>query len=144
MSDVANPFVLRRRVEFHDTDMAGIVHFAAYFRFMEAAEHAFLRHLGLNVFLKDDQGDISWPRVSAGCDFRSPARFSDELAIEVAVEKLGDKSVTYRFRILRDESLLAEGHMTSVCCRVRPGMPPEPISIPPDLRAKLATGQAGV
>ena len=44
-------FQLSRRVEFSDTDMAGIMHFSNFFRFMEAAETAFLRSLGLSVVL---------------------------------------------------------------------------------------------
>ena len=43
------PFTTTRRVEFGDTDMAGIMHFANFFRFMEAAEPDFLRSLGLSV-----------------------------------------------------------------------------------------------
>ena len=44
-----NAFVTRRRVEFMDTDMAGIVHFATFFRYMETAEHELLRKLGIPV-----------------------------------------------------------------------------------------------
>ena len=73
---------------------------------------------------------ISWPRVSAHCDFRAPARVDDLLQTEVAIEQLGNKSVTYRFTITRDQVLVAEGRMTAVCCRIRPHLPPEPIVIP--------------
>ena len=131
------PFSLRRRVEFHDTDMAGIMHFTGFFRFMEAAEHAFLRQHGLNVFLRDELGEISWPRVSASCDFKSPVRFSEDVEISVELERLGEKSATYRFLMKHEDRLLAEGQMTSVCCRLREGQPPEPIAIPAAIRAKL-------
>ena len=46
---MAYQFKIRRIVEFSDTDMAGIVHHAVYYRYMEAAEHAFFRSLGLTV-----------------------------------------------------------------------------------------------
>ena len=36
-------FSYEHRVEFFETDLAGIVHFANYYRFMEQAEHAFFR-----------------------------------------------------------------------------------------------------
>ena len=42
-------FTHQRQVEFAETDMAGIVHFANFFRWMESAEHAFLRSLGHSV-----------------------------------------------------------------------------------------------
>ena len=46
---VAYEFKIVREVEFSDTDMAGIMHFSNFFRFMEAAEHAFFRSLGLSI-----------------------------------------------------------------------------------------------
>lgn len=135
------PFRTRRMVEFSDTDMAGIMHFSAFFRFMESAEHALLRSLGLSVFGIDDPqgGDavISFPRVSARCDFSSPARCEDDLDIEVVVQKLGKSSVTYGFHVYRDGEELAIGEMTSVCCRLLDGAKPEPIPIPADIVALL-------
>lgn len=104
---------------------------------MEEAEHAFLRHHQVEVFSQDDEGGLGWPRVSASCDFRSPARFSEELDIEVDLERLGDKSVTYRFLLRREKETLAEGHMTSVCCRARHDGAPESVSIPAEIRKKL-------
>jgi acyl-CoA thioester hydrolase len=135
------PFRTRRMVEFSDTDMAGIMHFSAFFRFMEGAEHALLRSLGLSVFgINDpDGGDakISFPRVSARCDFHSPARCEDELDIEVVVQKLGKTSVSYGFHLYHDGEELAVGEMTSVCCRLHDGAKPEPIPIPADIVALL-------
>lgn len=128
-----------RRVEFVETDAAGIVHFSAFFLYMEQAEHELLRQLGLGVSSRDEQGEISWPRVSASCEFRRPARFEDRIEIEVTVERVGETSVTYRHRLSRDGELLADGRMTAVCCRVRPGMPPQPIPIP----AKFAEALLG-
>jgi acyl-CoA thioester hydrolase len=133
------PFLTHRFVEFSDTDMAGIVHFAAFFRYMESAEHALLRSLGLSVYSKIDGQTISFPRVAAHCDFRSPARCEDNLAIEVAVSRIGSKSVTYAFVVRRDETLIAEGKMTSVCCRLQEGGPPESIPLPEEIAKKLAT-----
>src|SRR3954451_7046227 len=91
------PFRLTRRVEFADTDMAGIVHFATFFRYMEAAEHAYLRACGLSVHTTWGGETITFPRVSASCDFVKSARFEDVLDIEVAVERIGRTSVRYAF-----------------------------------------------
>jgi len=128
------PYRHRRMVEFADTDMAGIMHFSAFFRFMESAEHALVRSLGLSIFgLPDpDGGDhlVSFPRVSARCDYTSPARCEDELDIEVTVQKLGRSSVTYAFRFTHDGDEVAVGEMTSVCCRMREGGKPEPLALP--------------
>ena len=91
------PFHTSRFVEFSDTDMAGIMHFAAFFRFMEAAEHQLVRNLGFSVYSQVDGDVVSFPRVAATCEFHSPARCEDVLEIDVTVERVGTKSVTYRF-----------------------------------------------
>ena len=62
------PFCTSRRVEFRDTDAAGIVHFSVVPVYMEQAGHELLRSLGMSVHQHDAQGEISWPRVSVGCD----------------------------------------------------------------------------
>src|SRR5947209_18751645 len=95
--DPVMPVVFRttRRVEFADTDMAGIVHFANFFRYMESAEHEFLRSRGLSVAMDWEGDHIGFPRVSASCDFQSPVRFEDVLDIEIELTRLGSKSVRY-------------------------------------------------
>lgn len=135
-------FQTQRRVEFSDTDMAGIAHFSAFFRWMEAAEHELLRSLGLSVYTRiDDETALSFPRVNATCDYRSPARCEDLLDIAVSVARIGGKSVTYAFRFSRDETLIAEGKMTSVCCRVAAGHAsdsrPEAVTLPERIVAGL-------
>lgn len=145
---MASPFRYRRMVEFADTDMAGIMHFSAFFRFMEGAEHALIREVGLSVFhkpeeLAGDSAPLSFPRVSARCDFQRPARCEDWLDVEVAVQRLGNKSVTYAFRFLHDEEELAVGEMTSVCCRMHAGAPPEPIKLPAEVREALGPHVVG-
>jgi acyl-CoA thioesterase FadM len=50
---------------------------------------------------------------------------------------MGEKSVTYDFRFLRGEQLLATGKTTAVCCRIEHGQPPKSIPIPPEIQAKL-------
>lgn len=137
-------FRTQRFVEFSDTDMAGIAHFSAFFRYMEAAEHALLRSLGLSVFQSHgEQHAISFPRVNAECDYTSPARCEDVLDIAVSVTRLGGKSITYRFDIARDGTPVATGSMTSVCCRIEPGQPPVAVPLPAEVADKLRPYLAG-
>ena len=82
---MAYEFHCRQRVEFADTDMAGIVHFSNFFRYMERAEHEFLRSLGLSVHAVNGDDLVSWPRVSAECKFRAPLSFEDELDVHLLV-----------------------------------------------------------
>lgn len=119
-----------RRVEFRDTDAAGIMHFASFFPYMESAEHELLRSLGTSVVVQDEEGTLSWPRVAARCDYQGPARFEEELTIRVGVERLGRTSVTYRFEFTRQGAAVASGSITAVCCRIAHGSPPRPVPIP--------------
>ena len=131
------PFLYNRRVEFRDTDSAGIAHFSTFFNFMEEAEHAFLRSRGLSVVMQDAEGTISWPRVSAKCDYRSAVQFEDVMTIEVVIARLGEKSATFVFTFQSGERLIAEGEITAVCCRIEAGKPPRGIPIPQEMRSKL-------
>jgi len=128
----------RRRVEFRDTDAAGIVHFSAFFFWMESAEHELLRSAGLHVIDRQPDGsEYSWPRVSATCDYRSTARFGDELDIAVFVAAVGRSSVTYRFVFEHEGRAVAEGRVVAVRCLMRPGSRLESVAIPSDIVARL-------
>jgi acyl-CoA thioester hydrolase len=134
---MAIPFHTTRLVEFSDTDMAGIMHFSAYFRYMEAAEHELLRSIGLSVYSEVEGAAVSFPRVAASCEYSSPVRCEDVLDIHVSVERVGTKSVTYAFRFTDRGRDVAMGKMTSVCCRVVHGQPPVSMPIPDAFAQKL-------
>ena|ERR1700722_18728651 len=134
---MSTPFRTTRLVEFADTDMAGIVHFAAFFRYLEAAEHAFLRSRGLSVVMDWEGQSIGFPRVSASCDFFSPARFEDVLDIDVRLARVGTKSLSYEIDIFLRGTPVAKGKLSAVCCKMLAhGI--ESIAIPATLRERLA------
>jgi 4-hydroxybenzoyl-CoA thioesterase/acyl-CoA thioester hydrolase len=127
-------FTTRRRVEFRDTDAAGIVHFSAFFFWMESVEHELLRSVGVAVVDRGADGvDASWPRVSASCDYLSAVRFGDELEVSVSVEAVGRTSVTYAFAFAHDGRSVARGRVVAVRCLMRPGAKPEAVAIPTDI-----------
>jgi YbgC/YbaW family acyl-CoA thioester hydrolase len=105
----------QQRVEFADTDMAGIVHFSAIFRYMEEAEHAMWRAAGLSI--ADRGNDLGWPRVSAACEFRNPLHFEDEFEVWVRLAAVRTRALDYEFTIVRGDTVIAVGTMTSVCVR---------------------------
>lgn len=114
-------FRWKYRVAFSETDMAGIVHFSNYFRYMEMAEHAFLRSLGLTVHANGDDGAASWPRVHAECTYTAPLTFEDELEVHLLVREKARKTITYDFRLLKDgETLVATGSLTVICVSIDP------------------------
>ena len=126
-----------RRVQFSETDMAGIVHFSQFYKMMEEAEHAFLRAVGLTVMEHRPDGTVvGWPRVSAKCGFKAPAFFEDELDIEVTVRRIGVKSLTLDYRFTRDDdgkpepTLVAEGTMKTVACTFTPDRTMTSVPVP--------------
>ncbi len=134
---MAEPYRTTRLVEFHDTDMAGIMHFASFFHYMESAEHELLRSLGLSVHATVDGEMLSFPRVASSCQFQSPARCEEILDIAIRISRLGTKSITYDFAFRSDSREVATGQITCVCCRVVSGQPLESVKIPADVAAKL-------
>ena len=135
---MAVPFRAERRVEFRDTDAAGLVHFTAFFHWMESAEHALWRELGVELVDRDPDGTLtSWPRVSASCDYRRAVRFGDVLVVLVRVARVGRSSVTFDFQFEHASTDVASGRIVAVRCRLRPGGTPEPLPIPADVAEKL-------
>ena len=135
MSEV---FRTTRRVEFCETDMAGIAHFANFYINMEQAEHELFRTLGLELINRQDDGTvISWPRVSASCSFNAPARFEDVLDVSVFVKRIGVKSVTFGIEFHRGETRIAHGQLKTVCCHFGGDEEMKSIKIPGEYRSQL-------
>ncbi len=126
-----------RRVEFRDTDAAGIVHFSVFFAYMEQAEHEFWRSLGTSVVHRSGDQTISWPRVSAKCDYKVAIRFEQIIEVEVSIVKIGTKSLTFRFDFRRDAETVAQGEITTVCCLVSEDRSLTSVEIPDELRKML-------
>lgn len=107
------------RVQFSETDLAGIVHFSNYFRYMEVAEHAFFRSLGYSIHAEYEGRTIGWPRVRATCEYQAPLRFEDEVEVHLLVREKKSKSLTYEFifRKVEDDARVevARGKITAVC-----------------------------
>ena len=114
-----NQFIYQRRVEFADTDMAGIVHFTNIFRYMEETEHAFYRSLGIPIHNFKSAPLIGWPRVHAECDYRHPVRFEDVLKIYLTIAEIKEKKIHYEFKIckLANNTIIeiADGKLIVVC-----------------------------
>ena len=122
--------------------MAGVVHFARFFVFMEAAEHEFLRSLSPGLPLELEGRSVLWPRVTAACNYRKPALFRDLLEFHLTVARRGKTSLDYRFSIRRDGEEIAVGHLVTVYCSRDPGGQLRPLPIPRAVAASL--GQAVV
>jgi YbgC/YbaW family acyl-CoA thioester hydrolase len=131
---VSRGFHYGRRVQFSETDMAGIAHFSAFFRFMEEAEHALWRAAGLSIGAAEKTG--GWPRVSAAFDYKSPLRFEDEFDVLVYIAEITRRSIRYGFTITRADALVGTGTMTAVCTRKEDGQL-RAVDLPADVVERL-------
>ena len=129
-------FTITRRVEFGETDAAGIVHYSNFFRFMEACEHAFFRSLGTSIV--DKSSGIGWPRVHASCDYRKPLYFEDEFTIALRVTGKTSKSLSYEFVFEKGDIEIARGDLTVCCVRRDVTGEMKATDIPVDIADKIS------
>lgn len=147
-------FTYRRRVEFADTDVAGIMHFSNFFRFMEVAEHAFYRSLGFSVhpFQREspESPKVGWPRGHASADFRLPLYFEEEVEIELLIEEIRNRTIGYYFNFWKnpdsetEREVAATGRFTVICVSFdAETRRMKAVAIPPEWREKLAVAPEG-
>jgi YbgC/YbaW family acyl-CoA thioester hydrolase len=108
-------FLYRRRVQFAETDLAGIVHFSWYFRYMEEAEHALWRAAGLSVAPLEPV--CGWPRVAAAFDYKRPLRFEEEFEVAVRIGAVSRRTIKYACTLRRGDLVIGQGHLTAACVK---------------------------
>jgi len=133
---------LFRRVQFHETDAAGIVHFTAYFRYMEEAEHSLWRAAGLSIAAPDS--GIGWPRVAASFEYHRALRFEDEVEIRIRIAAIDERKIRYVCDLTRDAKKVATGALTIVCVSKAHGGSMRAIPIPPEIAARFCAAPAPV
>lgn len=136
-------FRLTRIVEFSETDMAGIMHFSNFFRWMEACEAGFYRSLGLPLISFVPGSVVGWPRISASCQYKAPLRFNDTVEVRLLIKEVRTRAVIYlfQFRQVIDgrvlPAIMAQGEIVAVCVTsdLTGKMVAQPI--PGEVRARL-------
>ena len=135
-------FSITRKVEFAETDMAGIMHFTHFYRWMEVCEHEFLRSLDLSVDMKSGEDRMGWPRVKTSCRFKRPLRFEDEVELRLSVREVRDRSIVYVVDFWKEENgervRAASGETVAACVRFDPdtlGM--TPVAVPDAFRERM-------
>jgi acyl-CoA thioester hydrolase len=129
-------FSYRRRVQFAETDLAGIVHFSELFRYMEEAEHALWRDAGLTI--AEPGSPIGWPRLSAAMEFRNALRFEEEFDVIVRIAALKTRTIEYEFTLRRGGTLIAVGSITCISVRKERDGTMRAIEIPREIAERLA------
>ena len=120
---MASPtFSITRRVEFHETDAAGLMHFSNFYRWMEVCEHEWFRALDLAMMSTTPDGvRRGWPRREASCSFVRPLRCGDLVRVTGTVIEVKNVSVAYEFVFEKDRAgkwtEVARGRMTTIHVR---------------------------
>jgi len=141
VSEQRLPFISHRRIEFSQTDMAGIVHFSNYYKWMEETEHDYFRSRGLSIMERQPDGTyIGWPRVNAMCHFQAPVHYDETIENRLIVERIGAKSLTFSLEFWRGETRVAWGRMKSACCICRPDGTLTSILIPDHYLSRIEEG----
>ena len=126
-------YIHRRRVQFYETDVAGIVHFSWFYRYMEEAEHAMWREAGLSIHPPDSE--FGWPRIAATFDFQRPLRFEDEIDVHLRIAEMAAKTIRYECIVKKDGQQVASGTMTIACVQKKPTM--RAVEIPAEIVQRL-------
>ncbi len=109
------PFRHPARVHYVDTDQGGVVHHAAYLRFLEGARIELMRAHGIDYRRFEIEVGKALPVVEARVRYKKPARFDDLLAVETWVGVVNRAKIRFDSRIWRGEELLCDAEITCAC-----------------------------
>ena len=138
MSDIRFPISdvrLQRRVQFSETDAAGIVHFSIFFRYFEDAEHAMWREAGLSIH--PEESAIGWPRVAASCEYHRPLKFEQVFDVTVRIGEMTKRTIAYIGEITRNGERIATGTWKIACVNKLPDGSMRSAEIPADVANRL-------
>jgi acyl-CoA thioester hydrolase len=127
---------VRRRVQFSETDAAGIVHFSCFFRYMEDAEHALWRENGLSIHTPGSA--IGWPRVATAFEFHRALKFEQEFDVTIRVTEITKRAISYTCDITRDDQRIATGTLKIACVAKLPDGSMKSTDIPEDIAQRFS------
>ena len=122
------------RVYYEDTDLAGIVYYANYFKFIERGRSEWVREMGIDqVAMKRDAGVVfAVRRVEA--DYLQPAKFDDQLDVSTTISTVSAARIVLDQTVLRDDAALFTAQVTLVALDAQG----RPTRLPAEFRRKIA------
>ena len=117
------PQVINIRVRYSETDKMGVVYHANYFMWFEIGRCELLRTIGRSYKQMEAEG-IELPVIEAHCEYKTPARYDDELQVKTRGKLLSPARVEFTYEIRRpsDGALNAIG--TTMHAAVKPNGKP--------------------
>ena len=126
------------RVYYEDTDLAGIVYYANYLKFIERGRSEWVRGLGVDQTRVKAEHGIVFAVRRVAAEYLRPAKFDDELVVTTELLAVSGARVELRQQVLRGAELLFVALVTLVCL-TETG---QPARLPVQVRAALPTAQA--
>lgn len=123
------------RVYYEDTDLAGIVYYANYLKFIERARSEWVRGLGVDQGRLRDEAGIVFAVRRVEADYLRPAKFDDILDVETALVTLGGARIVLRQEVRRGDEVLFAAVVTLVCLTAGG----QAARLPAEIRAALTT-----
>lgn len=124
------PHLSSFRIYYEDTDLAGIVYYANYFKFIERARTDWVRELGVDQNALKDEAGIVFAVARVEADFKQPARFDDLIEVATHLQSISGARIVLRQTVSRDEAVLFDSVVTLVCLSDTG----RPAKIPADIR----------
>lgn len=103
------------RVYYEDTDMAGIVYYANYLKYIERARSDWVRSLGIDQNAMRDEDGVVFAVRRVEADYHLPARFDDELEVRTSVKAVTGARLVMDQQVCRAGDLLFAAEVTIVC-----------------------------
>lgn len=108
-------YTLPIRVYYEDTDMAGIVYYANYLRYIERGRSEWVREVGLDQNVMKERDGIVFAVRRVEADYLAPAKLDDELVVETWVESLKPVRMVMGQQVKRGEQVLFRAMVTVIC-----------------------------
>lgn len=102
------------RVYYEDTDLAGIVYYSNYLKFIERARTEWVRGLGIDQTALKEQSGIVFAVRRVEADYLAPAKFDDELTVQTTTESVTGARIVLRQEVLRGKDTLFSAIVTLV------------------------------
>lgn len=99
---------IKLRVRYQETDQMGVVYYANYFVWFEVGRTEFFRKLSM-PYSEFEKNSLFLPVIKAYCEYKSPARYDDEITVVTRMEELQEVRIAFQYNIFRDRELLATG-----------------------------------
>lgn len=103
-----------KKIYYHDTDAGGVVYYAKYLEHLEEGRFEFCLSKGVNIVESAKEGAI-FPVVHFEIDYKSPARYGDQIRIFTSIEKIGFSSIHFLQEIKKGDIMLIKAKTVWAC-----------------------------